>query len=153
MLNKLRKCCCCLRGNRLTGQWSALTRVSTNLPYRIETNLSRRSYQTYFARLPNLRGAMSLSRWQRTVCSRSLLLFARVRQDEGDVEAHPSILMLIARWLIKKWTLGMLWSQPWWVSLPQRSSLSWTRHARNWIGSETNVPLIQRLSRSCLLCS
>ena len=90
MLNKLRKplCCCCSRGNRLTGQWSALTRVSINLPYQIGTNLSRRSYQTCFARFPFLRGAMLLSRWQRTVCSRSLLLITRVCQNEGDVISH-----------------------------------------------------------------
>ena len=86
-------------------------------------------------RLPNLNGAMPLfsltthcysplPRWQRTVlCSRKLLLIARVCQDEGDDRSPTFILMLIARWLIKKWMLGMLWSQPWRVSIPQRSSL------------------------------
>ena len=81
-------CCCCSRGNHLTRQWSALTRVSTNLPYRNETNLSWRSYEAYSTRFPNLRGAMPLSRWQRTVCSRSLLLITRVCQNEGDVISH-----------------------------------------------------------------
>ena len=92
-------------------------------------------------RFPNLNGAMPLfsltthcysplSRRQRTVpCFRSYLLIARVCQDEGDDRSPTFILMLIARWLIKKWMLGMLWSQPWRVSLSNRSSL-WTRHAK-----------------------
>ena len=105
-------------------------------------------------RLPNLNGAMPLfsltthcysplPRWQRTVlCSRKLLLIARVCQDEGDDRSPTFILMLIARWLIKKWMLGMLWSQSWRVSLPQRSSLL-----------NSSCTEISKVRRSCLLVS
>ena len=44
--------------------------------------------QTYSTKFPDLRGAMPLSRWQRTVCSRSLLLITRACQNEGDVISH-----------------------------------------------------------------
>ena len=153
MLNKLRKCCCCSRGNRLTGQWSALTRVSTNLPYRNETNLSWRSYETYSTRFPNLRGAMPLSRWQRTVCSRSLLLFARVCQDEGDVRGPPFYPDAHRAMADREVDVG---------NAVKLTLMSFTTAKklypelvifRNFIGSETNMSLLKRLSRSCLWCS
>ena len=115
-------------------------------------------------RFPNLNGAMPLfsltthcysplPRWQRTVlCSRKLLLIARVCQDEGDDRSPIFILMLIARWLIKKWTLGMLWSQPWRVSIPKRSLLSRTRHAkRKFTKRDDGVSIIATIKKLRML--
>ena len=47
-------CCCCAWGNCLTGQWSALTRVSTNFPYHNGTFLFNSPRRNSWRSLLNL---------------------------------------------------------------------------------------------------
>ena len=105
MLNKLRKPALLLLA-RQPPNWT--TKCSDESLHRPSLPNWNQFIQTLLSnllrQLPNLRGVMPLADNVLYCCSRSLLLIARVCQDEGPL----SILMLIARWLIKKWMLGML---------------------------------------------
>ena len=145
-------CCCCSRGNCLTGQRSALTRVSTNLPYQIETNLPWRSYQTYFASfLTFVEWCPSLTTYC-TVAPEASSCSPEYTRTREMLEANLSTLMLITWWPIKKWMFGMLWSQPWRVSIPKRSLLSRTRHAkRKFTKRDDGVSIIATIKKLRML--